>query len=411
MNVDSVLYENIFKPEKQILIEYVKQTYPKWRKVFSYIFGLIGCLFGIFIISSYTSSEYKQDATIYSAVLILAFCILTVFLPLIHYRFYAKKLLTRMLDRTSEISFYENCFVVKGYSSPDSPKYKESTELVSEYSKIYKLVPGKIGLYIAIDKDFYTMIRKDSFITGNYESFEVFLREKLKNNPRAVKGLVKRNRSAGSSVIINKQFNSNINRNVVERSVDDILQNERFFHKNIYTLEKKLIFEFCRKTYPMKAFVLICLLIIAGISIILFDITLFLDGYNKGYINVADSVDLAIIIILLIPGVVCILLSAVFIIRVYVDAKLTSTRLSGNTVETIFFNDYFTYNTSILSATSSYDDISRLITAKIGLYITVGANIHVLIKKDSFTVGDYESFVLFMREKLKNNPRVLKGLK
>jgi len=34
-----------------------------------------------------------------------------------------------------------------------------------------------------------------------------------------------------------------------------------------------------------------------------------------------------------------------------------------------------------------------------------------MIKKGAFTKGDYESFVPFLREKLKDNPKALKGLR
>lgn len=34
-----------------------------------------------------------------------------------------------------------------------------------------------------------------------------------------------------------------------------------------------------------------------------------------------------------------------------------------------------------------------------------------LILIDAFTVGDYETFVAFLREKLKDNPKALKGVK
>ena len=33
------------------------------------------------------------------------------------------------------------------------------------------------------------------------------------------------------------------------------------------------------------------------------------------------------------------------------------------------------------------------------------------IKKDAFTVGDYENFVAFLREKLQDNPKALRGLR
>jgi len=55
-------------------------------------------------------------------------------------------------------------------------------------------------------------------------------------------------------------------------------------------------------------------------------------------------------------------------------------------------------------------------SSELGLYLYVEGSSeknsrHVVLKKDAFTKGDYESFVEFLKEKLKDNPKALKGLR
>ena len=86
---------------------------------------------------------------------------------------------------------------------------------------------------------------------------------------------------------------------------------------------------------------------------------------------------------------------------------------SGDTVGIrVVFNEFeFSSNVYGRESTFSYSQISRVISGKLGLYFHIEKSLYVMLKKDSFTVGDYDSFVVFLREKLKDNPKALKGLR
>ena len=62
-------------------------------------------------------------------------------------------------------------------------------------------------------------------------------------------------------------------------------------------------------------------------------------------------------------------------------------------------------------ASFRYERITKIVEGNLCLYIIIGGVYAGMVKKDAFTVGDYESFVIFLREKLKDNPKALKGLK
>ena len=57
------------------------------------------------------------------------------------------------------------------------------------YNQITKVIPADFCLYIILQKVSVVMVKKDAFTTGTYDDFVVFLRDKLHDNPKALKGL------------------------------------------------------------------------------------------------------------------------------------------------------------------------------------------------------------------------------
>jgi len=116
-------------------------------------------------------------------------------------------------------------------------------------------------------------------------------------------------------------------------------------------------------------------------------------------------------------GAMALIATTAFFITVYTMKYLETEKLmkafglvtstEGGKLRTIFYDD----TSRLANNTFRYEQISKIVDAKLGLYIIIEKAIAIIIKKDSFTVGDYESFVTFLREKLKDNPKALRGLK
>ena len=85
---------------------------------------------------------------------------------------------------------------------------------------------------------------------------------------------------------------------------------------------------------------------------------------------------------------------------------LVAEKDKGDT-QRIFYDDTF----DLGDKAYSYDEVLEVVSAKLCLYIFIDKKIAVTVKKDSFTKGNYEPFVAFLREKLKDNPKALRGLK
>lgn len=58
-----------------------------------------------------------------------------------------------------------------------------------------------------------------------------------------------------------------------------------------------------------------------------------------------------------------------------------------------------------------YSQISKTSCSSAYMFIVVENAVTIIVKKDAFTKGDYDSFLIFMKDKLKDNPKALKGLK
>ena len=62
-------------------------------------------------------------------------------------------------------------------------------------------------------------------------------------------------------------------------------------------------------------------------------------------------------------------------------------------------------------ATLAYSQVTKVAITKSCIFLVIEKALTVMLKKDAFTKGDYESFVEFLKEKLKDNPKALKGLR
>ena len=74
----------------------------------------------------------------------------------------------------------------------------------------------------------------------------------------------------------------------------------------------------------------------------------------------------------------------------------------------VFYEDYFTANQS--DEKLAYDQISFIASTTFCLCVGLSST-SILIKKDAFTTGIYDDFVVFLRDKLHDNPKALKGLR
>ena len=99
----------------------------------------------------------------------------------------------------------------------------------------------------------------------------------------------------------------------------------------------------------------------------------------------------------------------VFVVQHLEIKKGMQALIENGKVRRMFYNN--TEDTFELdNNTFCYNQISKIVEAKLCLYIFIGKKA-TAVKKDAFTIGDYESFVAFLREKLKDNPQALRGLK
>jgi large-conductance mechanosensitive channel len=62
-------------------------------------------------------------------------------------------------------------------------------------------------------------------------------------------------------------------------------------------------------------------------------------------------------------------------------------------------------------ATLAYSQVTKVVITKSCIFLIIEKALTVMLKKDAFTKGDYEAFIEFLKEKLKDNPKALKGLR
>jgi len=94
----------------------------------------------------------------------------------------------RQTEKLFEVQFSSGAIArIKSFNSA----FIEIGEGRYEYSHVTKTVNGKKCLFLVVEKSLTIIIKKDAFTKGDYESFVEFLKEKLKDNPKALKGLRK----------------------------------------------------------------------------------------------------------------------------------------------------------------------------------------------------------------------------
>ena len=71
-----------------------------------------------------------------------------------------------------------------------------------------------------------------------------------------------------------------------------------------------------------------------------------------------------------------------------------------------FYEETFTAN----GGTYQYEQITKIVAGKVCLYLVVGKIFTVMVNRDAFIIGDYESFLDFLMGKLENNPKAVKVL-
>jgi len=179
MNTSELLFENIFAPDKIFVLEFCKCAYSKAIKIFCYIFFPLMVLF-VFI------AFLGGAENIITQLLIAFISVYFFFTPILHARQHSKKLLKQyaLLASSDENTGSKTIFFT---SHLESSMYGRTNTFY--YNQVSRVMVGKLGAYLLIEKSLYVMVKKDAFTKGDYESFIPFLKEKLKDNPKALRGL------------------------------------------------------------------------------------------------------------------------------------------------------------------------------------------------------------------------------
>ena len=167
---EEVLFENRFVPDKKALSEYYDRVVYRINMI------VLLSLWIVLVFASLILLEWRLRTLI-----IIIIALIVVFIRkyvdvrnlLKHYEL---RISSGMYD--GQIKFYENNFIVsKGTFS---------------YNQISKIIVGKHCVFIIVEKALHIIVKKDAFIKGDYDSFVEFLKEKLKDNRKALRGIKKR---------------------------------------------------------------------------------------------------------------------------------------------------------------------------------------------------------------------------
>ena len=179
-------------------------------------------------------------------------------------------------------------------------------------------------------------------------------------------------------------------------------KNNELRFQNEFILEKNFLREFFRLTMS-KGYSAICYIFFG--AVLIFSLIVLLNG---GAQNIPMLLFLLCISIYGLSFPVSrVNLNAKNLLKQY--AVLSSGGTAG--IRVLFHNSEFNSNVYGRENTFSYTQISKVVSGKLGLYFHIEKSLYVMLKKDAFTVGDYDSFVVFLREKLKDNPKALKRLR
>jgi hypothetical protein len=173
MDVNESLFENEFNMTKELAKEYTRVLLRR-NIIMSYIFGFLCVL----------SFIWMRNAVI---------AVIGVGLPILLHLMMIRigrqtwkrwiKFFGMMGEKdnlNSKKRFFENSFIS---INPINDEH------AFEYKQISHLVETTEYLYISLEKVFECIVKKDSFTKGDYETFVTFLRERLAENPKALRGL------------------------------------------------------------------------------------------------------------------------------------------------------------------------------------------------------------------------------
>lgn len=183
-NKDDVLLKNQFTPSEETYREYIKALMSRSYKLRYFFLGTLFLLASLFLLSVVIILEDRSASTIAATIVSFYLAILFYFTPKIQGARRLKESLktARLLSSGNpngfsdfEASFFNDNFITERFTF--------------QYSQISKVVSSHNYMYLIIEATFGVIIKKDAFTVGDYETFVAFLREKLKDNPKAMKGL------------------------------------------------------------------------------------------------------------------------------------------------------------------------------------------------------------------------------
>ena len=177
---DETVFKNFFVMNESIFHDYIRSFHSKHRsKIWLYIYSIMAVLLSLFFF--YASVDGPLILLI-AAIVFLPFSTLP-YIALKKWRkLYTKKLIEQYKSRHSgELADYQTVFYNNRFE-----RFPEST---FQYNQISYVVATDVSLYLMIGNETTIIVKKDAFTIGDYESFVSFLKEKLKDNPKVLRGL------------------------------------------------------------------------------------------------------------------------------------------------------------------------------------------------------------------------------
>ena len=184
IETDEILFENIFMPTEGTYRDFISCQTSHGGKVKNYIWGGVALLASIALFINVEQDLLGVFALSFGILGLLFAGILFVAPKVIE----AKKL-QQLLKRSRLLSSEDDEFIkYETYFQNDS--FEAGGEIRFQYDQISKIMVSTLYMFIMIEDTVHTAVKKDAFTIGDYESFVVFLKEKLKDNPVALLGLL-----------------------------------------------------------------------------------------------------------------------------------------------------------------------------------------------------------------------------
>ena len=180
-----VQFEVVFTPDKALVREYISCVFRKGLKIFFYTLFSVMFLFSLIAI---LGGEVSVNS-----IAMIGMSVLGLLMPMLRINLDSKALLKQYKTLSSngtsgiKVNFYDDNFNSNVYGRENTFKYNQ----------ISKVTCGKLGIYLTIEKSICVLIEKDAFTVSRYEFFMLFLREKLKDNPKALRSFKIRKGSIG----------------------------------------------------------------------------------------------------------------------------------------------------------------------------------------------------------------------